>query len=729
MAKTRKQGARTATNAERELGVAALWLVVSLTMIAGMLAMVVDVGFGYFNRQRLQDSLDLAAIAAVQELHDEIGNQAEALAAVQRTLDFNYPDGGERLVAVASCEGAVTTGQVGVCFGRFEARDSKGKLLPTGQRFTAGGTQVDAVRLSGRAQSGIFFAGLFGIDAIDVAGVATAVRSGVPAAQLTISSTLLRTHRGLVNQVLGILGGNAGLNVLGANGIADAEVNFRDFLDVLGPSIGISAGSYEAVLAAPITVGDLLSASALAVGADTSAGADLDALNGSGGFSADVRGMTLQLSELVSAQTGMNSAGLDFAMNLFELVYSALLVANSNHAASGAITIDPASVDNFPFLNMGGSVADISVSFTIVEPPQLSAVGNPVVAAGLTTADQQDTAQGGIYVRTAQIRLHVRIEIPALTALSDLIADMQAMAEPIAPVLTSALGLNVVGTVQNLVDLLSGILFIGTRTETRDVLDIQLLTRSEDDDRPPGLDIVIDVGGASAYVTDYQCPDAGGEKGLDVQIASQAATVRVGRLVDPDAVFSSAAAPEMEPLPLIDIGTRNCTTTKTCVTGLLCSAPVTTCYDREAMTGGGIAIHMESEVLGTAYDPDHFDDPPDVGTGTSGTCYKGNAPPPPYCEHPRKNEKKIVASVKSTLSGLHFKAYAPDTPASLLKVAIAGTDGIISGTTTNLQPVLSTISGITDPLVAHLLNALAIGVANVDVGANLTCTTGGRLVR
>ncbi|MFZ2870368.1 pilus assembly protein TadG-related protein [Zavarzinia sp.] len=707
---------------------AALLLVACLVPIAGMVALIIDAGFAYYSKQRLQDALDLAAVAAVSELKDDAGSEAAAISAAQAVLDFNYQSLGEHLTVASGCGGGATPGQVQLCLGNFEARDQNGALKPLADRFTANGIDANALSLEGRSRSPGFFSQIFNIDGLDVAGRATAVKAGSPVAQLTISSTLLKTHKGLVNQVLGVLGGNASLNFLGANGIANAEVNLLGFLDALALSIGVSAGDYDAVLDSPIRIGDFLAAAATTVGSDTTTGLELSGLNSGNGFSADVRALQFRLSDLVSAQTGMNAVGLDFDMSLFEIVYSALLVAHSNHAVSGAVEIDPATVSGFPFLNMGGANATISIRFTIVEPPQISAVGNPAVVEALSDADRKDVSRGGIFVRTAQIRLYIRIDIPALATLSKLLTDMAAMASPLAPVLTSAVGLNFVGSVQSLLNLLSNLLFIGTRTEQRELLDIQLLTRSEGDGRPPGLDIVVDVGGASAYVTGYGCPPTDAAKSLDVQISSQAASLRVGRISDVDAIFSSTTAPHVEPLSLLDIGSKLCTTTKTCLTALLCSQTYT-CDSRVAMKGGGLGLYLDTDILGTVYPVDVFANPPDVGSDTAGTCYKGNAPPPPYCEHPRKNEQGIIASVKSTLAGAHFHSYKPDGHGSVLNVLISAADSVIGTTVTNLQPILSSVSGIMDPLVNHLLNALAIGVANVDVGARLTCTTGGRLVR
>lgn len=710
-----------------ERGLAALLLVASLIPIAGMIALIIDAGFAYYSKQRLQDTLDLAAVAAVSELKGDAGSEAAAISAAQAVLDFNYRDAGERLTVASGCGGGTVPGQVQLCLGNFAARDNNGVLKPLDQRFTANGIDANALRIEGRSESPGFFSRIFSIDSLDVAGRATAVKAGSPVAQLTISSTLLKTHKGLVNQVLGVLGGNASLNFLGANGIAGADVNMLGFLDALALSVGVTAGDYDSVLNTPISVGEFLTVAATAVGANTTTGLELSGLAGGNGFSAYVRSLQFRVADLVSAQTGMNAVGLDFDMSLFEMVYSALLVAHSNHAVSGAVEIDPATVTGFPFLNMGGATATISIRFTIVEPPQISAVGNPAVVETLSDADRRDVSRGGIFVRTAQIRLYIRIDIPALATLSKLLTDMAAMASPLAPVLSSAVGLNFVGSVQSLLNLLTNLLFIGTKTEQREVLDIQLMTRSASDGRPPGLDIVVDVGGASAYVTAYSCPPADATKSLDVQISSQAASLRVGDIPDESSIFSSTTAPHVEPLSIVDFGSKLCTTTKSCISALLCTQ-THTCGERVALKGGGLGLYLDTDILGTSYPTDVFTNPPDVGSDTAGTCYNGNAPPPPYCEHPRKNEQNIIASVKSTLAGAKFHSYKPDGHGSVLSVLISAADSIISTTVTNLQPILASVSGFMDPLVNHLLNALAIGVANVDVGARLTCTTGGRLV-
>ncbi len=107
-------------------GVASIVVGISVVVLFGMMALVVDVGQLYQTRSELQNAADAAALAAAEH----VDNPAQAIAAAQQWAQENHPDGGNLVVLPGDVE-----------FGTWD---------DTTDSFVAGGTPADAVRVTTR---------------------------------------------------------------------------------------------------------------------------------------------------------------------------------------------------------------------------------------------------------------------------------------------------------------------------------------------------------------------------------------------------------------------------------------------------------------------------------------------------------------------------------------------------------------------------------------------------
>ncbi len=107
-------------------GAAAIITGLSIVLLFGMVALVVDVGELYQTRSELQNAADAAALAAAEH----IDNPSQAVAAAQQWANENHSEGGGIIVAPSDVE-----------FGRW---DTGAKV------FVAGASPPDAVRVTTR---------------------------------------------------------------------------------------------------------------------------------------------------------------------------------------------------------------------------------------------------------------------------------------------------------------------------------------------------------------------------------------------------------------------------------------------------------------------------------------------------------------------------------------------------------------------------------------------------
>ncbi|WP_025130579.1 pilus assembly protein TadG-related protein [Pseudomonas sp. PH1b] len=645
----------------------AIGLMAAVTFALALLLMllVVDSGRLYLEQRRLQRVADNAALEAVSRGGNcQAGLSAAAYAGQSATRNGFVVATGSTLTTTC---GSLTTGANGL------------------RTFNANATQSVAVRVVASntvpisVASGV--AALFSPGPINLttqlSATAVAAAPTPTVAQLSIRSTLATVstaQSSILNPLVGgMLGGSLSLSAVGWNGLLNTNINLLSYLNQLAINLGVAAGNYTQLLNTTTSVTQLIQAAITVVQAN---GATADVLTALGNLQiAAINAAPLKLGDILQLQTGLPSTALDASVQLFQLLQAVVQLSNSNSAVAATLPI-----------NVLG-LANITVQTKVIEPPQLSAIGNPALAKA------NPTGANRIYVRTAQVRTLVRINLPVLSGVSGLSTAVSNLVAPLTPLLNSLLSLNLVATLS------STLCLLGAGCEQ---LYPALAPSSE-------IDLSLDAGGAIAYVTDYSCPvNNSGTKSLTAHTITSIADLKVGQ-IDPTNAFSSSAEPTVTPLPLVDLGVR------TCYQFLILPGR---CDPVVHYAGGGIAVMVNTSVAQNTQDlvfsstASPFPVPPNVNQTPS---YQTAAP-----------TTNIISSLASTLSGINLIVYKPvnNNP---LGAIVTGLASAISGVSNLLTPVITgLLSPVLDPLLNNLLSGLGINLMDVEVGANLTCGQTGK---
>ncbi len=448
----------------------------ALTLGLALLFMllVIDSGRLYLEQRKLQRVADMAALEAVSASADCQGASSSALAMARRAATRNgHPDETGRTL-VAEC-GSVKTGANGVR--TFSADASKSEAI----RVTAGHDVANSIAAGAWA----LLSGAAVPTQTRLQAQATAGRSGPSVARLNIRSSLAVIDTAKSSQLNALLGALLGtqlqLGVAQWQGLLDANLNLLRFLDALAVQAKVSAGNYNELLQQTVQLGDVLNVMAQVAQQDNA----LVNLSGLVDLSVAAKNAGgIVLGDLLNIQNGTTQAGLDASLQVLQLVQGMIQLANSQHAVEATLPISVLGL------------ANVTTRLKIIEPPQFSAIGDPSLA--LPGAPQ---AAGQIYVRTAQTRLLLKVDLGPLLG-----------------------GLNL------------GI--------------IQLLPN-------PSLDVGLEVASASSHVIDHDC-SAPASKRLRVDNDAAAVKLMIGT-INSTAFFASQTPADAAPLILlrvlgIDIG-------------------------------------------------------------------------------------------------------------------------------------------------------------------------------
>lgn len=644
----------------KQRGAIGLMAVGVLALVLAFTLLAVDSGRLYLEKRRLQGVADTAALEAVSRSGTCAAGLSAAAFAAQSVARNHFVVGSGNTL-VTRC-GAVTTAASGRrVFAANPALSSAievvvGKTVPTS---VAGGIwsmmSGNSVNLNTR-----------------LSATAVAAKPTPPIAQLSIRSTLVNfdtASASMMNAVFsGLLGGGVNVSVLGWNGLLNSNINMLSYLDQLAVDLHVTAGDYTQLLSTTVSASQLVQAAITVLGSDP---LTLDAVTALGA----IKGATLNnplpltLGKILQLQTGITAAALNANLQLFQLVQGVVQLAGNQSAA--AVTL--------PVSLLG--LANITTQIKVMEPPQLSAIGNPMLAAANPLGPNK------IYVRTAQLRTQITVSLPVLGSLSGLTTAVNDLVGPLTPVLSGLLSLNLVTTIN------STLCLLGAGCQQLDVLAL------------PGnlpLKIVLDAGGASSYVTAYSCPAAGaGTKSLTAYTTTSAASLNVGNISN---AFSSTQPMTVEPLALIDFGIKTCHK----ILG------IGSCDPRIPFAGGGVGIKVQSPIAGSNSiqnlvfsSTTPFAMPANVGLAPS---YQTFAP-----------ATNLVSGLTTALNGVGITAYQP-VGSNPLGSVIAGTVSLLSGVSTLVTPMLNNVlSPLLNPIVNNLLSSLGISLASVTVGANLSC--------
>ena len=224
-------------------GNVAMILAGGLAMLTGTAVLGVDTANLYLEKRRLQGTADAAALAAAADL-DNAAARAQAAVALS-------PDNATRLVTMTP--------------GRF-SRDAR---LAVDARFLANGAPGNAAQVALQSRIQPFFAQVFGYRNITIDARATAAR--IDLAGFSIGTRLASVQGGLPGALLSQLAGSElSLSVMDYNALASGQVDLLKTAELLRTSGGVTAVSFDEVLATDIALPKLVTAMA---GATTSSAA------------------------------------------------------------------------------------------------------------------------------------------------------------------------------------------------------------------------------------------------------------------------------------------------------------------------------------------------------------------------------------------------------------------------------------------------------------------------
>ncbi|SDO10994.1 Uncharacterized membrane protein [Filomicrobium insigne] len=350
---------------EQESGSVAILSAVFLIVFLWCAALAVDFGSLYFERRTAQGAVDLAAIAAAQ-------NIASADAAATATIEANNIRNVQRLVVTP---------------GHYSADPSKAP----DERFVADVEPFNAVRVQLTQNAPLYLAGaLTGQRNMTIETQAIAVTTAQAA--FSIGSRLLRLEGGLLNALLeGLLGGSVNLSVMDYEQLVDANVKLFQFMNALSTELDVDGASYNDVLAMDASVGAVLEA-LTNVSADSGQGAAAHVLSSIGAttHAADAMvslGALVDLGPYGNLSTGSSAPGFDPSINVMQMVTTAASLANGSNQVS---------------LNLGATIpglTNVQVNVAIGEPQQDS----PWLSVG----------ERDVIVRTAQTRIRLLATVGA----------------------------------------------------------------------------------------------------------------------------------------------------------------------------------------------------------------------------------------------------------------------------------------------------------------------------
>lgn len=624
----------------RQRGAIGLMAALTLGLVLGFMLLVVDTGRLYLEKRKLQRVADTAALEAVTRDGNCQAGLSAASYATQSAARNGFTVNADSTLTV-NC-GTLQTGADNLrAFTVDPGKTSAIQVIATRTTSTSVASGIGALLSGGPVSL-----------STNLSATAVAAEPKPTLAQLSIRSTLLgadTSRSNLLNPLFSaLLGGNVNLTAGGWDGLIKTDINLLKFMDQLAIKLGVTAGDYTALLNTQAGVTKFIEAAAdvLPVNGGTATvktalgNLQLAATNAS----------PIKLGDLLQLQSGTQAAGLDASVQLFQLIQGFVQLANKNSGVSAELPVN--------VLGLLGMTTRIKV----IQPPQFSAIGDPALAKIAPLGANK------IYVRTAQVRILVSVD---LSLINVVLQAVNALLQPVIGLINTVLAPGCI---------------LGNCTQT----DLKIL--------PDGLnlDVGIEAGTGSSYVTDYACVSPE-NKSLTATTTISALQVKVGR-IDRDIWLSSSASPSLSPLTLIDIGSKSC--------------HLLNCGPRTPFAGGGSEIMIDSPVAGTSEPHYTFANPHEINVSpipTHTVAVSG-----------------VVASLKGTLAGITLIQHTP-TIGSLLGGLLTTLLSTLSVVTTQLVSGISgLLAPLVDPIVDSLLLNLGIDVNKVDVGFNLTCGQKGK---
>lgn len=359
----------------------------SLPLMIFSLALGVDYGYLTVQQRQLQASADLAAIAAASNV-----TEAEKAAATYFALNrLSVTVTGRNGVTIPSTPpGVSSAARASVERGRYIADPD---IAPE-DRFTPAGAEADAAHVTLSRPADLFVAGVFMPQSPLLSATGSASRTKIAA--FSIGTRLASLNEGILNALLGqLLGTSLSLKVMDYRALVDADLSVQPFLKAVATQLNLTAGTYEEVLNAGITMPQLLASMRAVEGLSGPVRSALHAIEKAAAGSKVKLPLTRILNIDPKKGVAVTTGGdWEMSVNALQMVTAAAALANGRNqvALDTGITLP--------------GLAGVTVSLAIGEPP----VETPPHRLGAP----------GSAVRSAQTRLAVEVGIDGLAALAGL---------------------------------------------------------------------------------------------------------------------------------------------------------------------------------------------------------------------------------------------------------------------------------------------------------------------
>jgi uncharacterized membrane protein len=339
--------------------------------VCGFAALAIDMGSIFLQTRQLQGDADLAALSAASDLTD-----AQAAAA-----------------ATANANGWSSPVTTTITLGTYVADNS----VPSGKRFTTGGTSPNAVQVTLSTKAELFFgASILGVSSLPITRTATAATAQMAA--FSIGAGLASLQGGVANSVLGALtGSQVSLSVMDYNALATANVDLLQYSQALQTDLSLQGVSYNQVLSGQVSqseslkvLGNLLTSTGQA-----QAGSAMQELAQAASNSTPAQlGQVIDLGPYGNQDHEDANSGAGISVNALSLATAMLELANGNRQVQ---------------LSLGSTVPGLeSVTLWL-------AIGQrPNNSPWIAVADD-----GSVVISTAQARIYIDAQL-APGALSSL---------------------------------------------------------------------------------------------------------------------------------------------------------------------------------------------------------------------------------------------------------------------------------------------------------------------
>ena len=376
---------------QAQRGAAGLFFAITLFLMILFLALAVDTGRLVYAQRQLQSIADAAALDAARVTGSCAGatttnasavlNAAQAAASGRDFLGDAYPGN------LGTAPNSVTIGTVSTNASNLRV------FTPSG----AADAEAVRVTLNQPVSRSLFlpalYAGNVNLNATAVART-PAVGSFSPGSFLV---GLNASQGALLNAVLGaLLGSTLNLDVLSYQGLADAQVNLAQLLEVND----LGAGTVDELLDADLTVAQLLNLTAEALQTDSPTVANIivGQILGAGVNVAT----QLSLGELLSLDLPTDSSALATNINVLDLITASAQLANEGNF------VDVPNVGVNLAIPGLGTLASVDLGLHVIEAPTLGA-GAPGVEADGSWRTEAHTSQIGLQVAARVINLNLNL--------------------------------------------------------------------------------------------------------------------------------------------------------------------------------------------------------------------------------------------------------------------------------------------------------------------------------